>query len=65
MAGEAVLDGVSAGVLSVGVLAADPAVLPVSSPSSSTPNDNLPLATVLRFFFFGSCFGVEPLCFDH
>lgn len=56
----------STGVLSLGVSAVDVATLPVSSSSpSSTPKDNLPLATVFRFFFLGRSFGVEPLCFDH
>lgn len=66
VAGEVVLDGASAGVLSLGVPATEVALLPSSSPSpSSTPNDNLPLATAFRFFLFGRSCGVEPLCFDH
>ena len=38
-----------------------------SSPpaSSSTPNDNFPFATALRFFFGGGPRELEPLCFDH
>ena len=66
VAGEAVLDGMSAGVFSLAVSAVDVATLPVSSSStSSTPKDSLPLATVFRFFFFGRSLGVETLCFDH
>ena len=63
---DSVLEGISAGVLSLGVWAVDVAALPVSSSSpSSSPKDSLPLATVFRFFFFGNSFGAELLCFDH
>ena len=66
MIGGAVRGDLSAGVLSPGVSVVEVGTLPDSSSSpSSTPNDNLPLVTVFRFFFFGSDFGVDPLCFDH
>ena len=66
VAGEVVLDGISAGLSSLGVFAVDVAMLPLSSSSrSDSPKDNFPFATAFRFFFFGASFRGGMLCFDH
>jgi len=51
--------GVAIGVLDLGLGKTD--TLESVSSSSSSPNESLPLATVLRFFFVG--WGVEALYF--
>ena len=65
-AGEAVLEGGSAGVRNLGVPSVE-RVTGSSSSSASSPNpkESFPLATPFRFFFFGGSLGVKTLCFDH
>ena len=65
-AGEAVLEEGSADVWDLGVPSVE-IVRGSSSSSSPSPNakESFPLATLFRFFFFGSSLGVKTLCFDH